>query len=316
MARINKKFAIQLIVTIVVLAFIIPLIEWKESYRLFTSVDLYYLSLMYIVLLLDRWLMAYKWMILLRIKDIHLSNLFSLKLYLIGGFWGEFFPTGLGVDIYRVHALAVKGKSIKDTTSSIIVERLLGFFATTTFAFFGITYVAFFFDDAMMPYFYPIFYVLVIPVLLSLILMRFPVTFHISQLFSRYKDNRIIIKIKSLYAAIMDFKSRPKILWYFYFLSIIEQATWPICTYLGALALGVQVDFLYFLAIVPAMFILLRIPISVQGIGVEEGLFILFLSMIGLSATEAFSLALLVRITRMTLSLGGGALYLREKMKA
>ena len=189
------------------------------------------------------------------------------------------------------------------------------FFLSFFVAFFAITYVTFFFDAALMPYFYPMFYALVIPVLLSLILIRFPVTFHISQLFNRYKDTLVIKKIKSLYSAIMDFKSSPRRLWYFYFLSIIEQASAPIYTYFGALALGIEVDFLYFLAVVPAIFILFRIPVSVQGIGVEEGIFILFLSMIGLSTTEAFSLALVIRMARWATSLSGGALYLSEKIK-
>ena len=205
---------------------------------------------------------------------------------------------------------------MKETTSSVVVERLLGFFATTTFAFIALSYVAFFFDDSLKQYLYPIFYILVIPVFLSLFLMRFPVTFHISRLFNRYKDTTVIKKIKSLYNAIMDFKSAPGKLWTFYFLSFIQQASPTVFIYVGALALGLEVHFLYFLAIVPAMLILQRLPISVQGIGVDEGLFILFFAMIGLSTTEAFSLALVYRLGRWVIALSGGALHLAEKIKA
>jgi uncharacterized protein (TIRG00374 family) len=316
MAKTNKKFIIQLLVTLAVIAIIIPLVEWKESYNMITSINLALFGVMLAIMMIDRWLMAFKWVLLLRIKDIHLSNLYGLKLYLIGGFWGEFLPTGVGVDVYRVIALKSKGISIKEATSSIVVERVIGFFATTTFAFFAITYVAFFFDDAMKPYLYPIFYALIIPVLLSLILIRFPVTFHISQLFNRYKDTVIIKKIKSLYCATMNFKSGPRRLWYFYCLSFVEQAIVPVFIYFGALALGLEVNFFHFLAIVPAMFILIRIPVSIQGIGVEEGLFILFFSMVGLSTTEAFSLALVNRVAKWTIALSGGAIHLVEKIKS
>ncbi len=316
MTQPNTKFIIQLLVTIVVIAIIIPLVEWKQSYDMIMSINLALFGVMLTIMLIDRWLMAFKWVLLLRIKDIHLSNLYGLKLYLIGGFWGEFLPTGVGVDVYRVIALKSKGNSIKETTSSIVVERVIGFFATTTFAFFAITYVAFFFDDSLKPYLYPIFYALVIPVLLSLILIKFPVTIYISRLFNRYKDASVIKKIKSLYCAIMDFKSDPRRLWYFYCLSFIEQAIPSVFIFVGALSLGLGVHYLYFLAIVPAMFILIRIPVSIQGIGVEEGLFILFFSMVGLSTTEAFSLALVNRVAKWTLALSGGGLQLAEKIKS
>jgi len=316
MAQPNTKFIIQLLVTIVVIAIIIPLVEWKQSYDMIMSINLALFGVMLAVMLADRWFMGFKWLILLKIKDIHLSGLYGLKLYLIGGFWGEFLPTGVGVDVYRVIALKSKGNSMKETTSSIVVERLLGFFATTTFAFIALAYVAFFFDDSLKQYLYPIFYMLVIPVFLSLILMRFPVVFHLSQLFNRYKDTAVIKKIKSLYSAIIDFKSAPGKLWLFYFLSFIQQASPIIFIYFGALALGLEVHFFYFLAIVPAMLILQRLPISVQGIGVDEGLFILFFAIIGLSTTEAFSLALIYRLGRWVIALSGGVLHLAEKIKS
>ncbi len=316
MAKINKKFIIQLLVTIVVIAIIIPLVDWKQSYDMIMSINLALFGVMLAIMLVDRWLMAFKWVLLLRVKAIYLSNLYGFKLYLIGGFWGEFLPTGVGVDVYRVIALKSNGNSMKETTSSIVVERVLGFFATTTFAFFAITLVAFFFDDALKAYWYPIFYALVIPVLLALVLMRFPVTAHISRLFKRYKDASFIKKVKSLYCAIMDFKSDTRRLWYFYCLSILEQSIVPVFIYFGALSLGLEASFYHFLAIVPAMFILIRIPVSIQGIGVEEGLFIIFFTLVGLSPTEAFSLALVNRIGKWIIALIGGGLHLAEKVKA
>jgi uncharacterized membrane protein YbhN (UPF0104 family) len=54
----------------------------------------------------------------------------------------------------------------------------------------------------------------------------------------------------------------------------------------------------------------MRIPISVNAIGVQEGLYALFFSRLGFSVTEAFSLALLLRIGHWLVVLPGGILYL------
>ena len=75
MAKINKKFIIQLLITIAVIAIIIPLVEWKQSYNMMMSINLTLFGVMLVIMMLDRWLMAFKWLILLRIKDIHLTSL-------------------------------------------------------------------------------------------------------------------------------------------------------------------------------------------------------------------------------------------------
>lgn len=309
----NKKLILQSIITIAVLVIIIPKIEWDQCYDMLLSVDPIVFGMLVILVVIDRLLMAIKWNVLLKVKNIQLSSLQSLKLYVIGGFWGEILPTGIGVDVYRVQALAKRGNSIKDTTSSIVVERVVGFFATISFAFVSMSVVACFFEKSLMVYVVPLFCVFVIPIAFVLILLKTSLLFNISKIFRRFEDHVIYKKIKSLYKAIIDYKTNPVEMWVFYFLSVLEQASAPIFVYIGGFALGIHLGFIYLLAIVPTMFILLRIPISIQGIGVEEGLFIFFLSLIGVSTTEAFALAFIIRMARWTLSLCGGLIYISEK---
>ena len=138
------KFVLRIVVTVALILILIPRIEWKQFSESMVSIDVLLFCLFVGVGMADRWLMAFKWNFLLKIKNINISNLKSLKLYMIGGFFGEFLPTGLGVDLYRIQALSRQGNSLKDTTSSVVVERILGFFAHAVFASAAMSIVGFF----------------------------------------------------------------------------------------------------------------------------------------------------------------------------
>jgi uncharacterized protein (TIRG00374 family) len=54
------------------------------------------------VLLLINIVLAFRWKILLDVGDNRLSWFILLQLYLVGGFFNAFLPTGLGGDVMRV----------------------------------------------------------------------------------------------------------------------------------------------------------------------------------------------------------------------
>ncbi len=82
-------------------------------------------------------------------------------------------------------------------------------------------------------------------------------------------------------------------------------------------ALGLDVPvYLYFLY-VPVIYILAAVPISLGGLGVAEGMYIVFFAQAaGAMNSAALALALLARLTPMVLSLPGLVFWLAEKRSA
>lgn len=82
-----------------------------------------------------------------------------------------------------------------------------------------------------------------------------------------------------------------------------------------AVAAGIPVSFLASLLIVPLASFLVLVPISFNGLGLQEGAFVLLFGAVGVEPTQAFVLAIGPRISLLIFSLIGGAVYLIEQRR-
>jgi len=78
----------------------------------------------------------------------------------------------------------------------------------------------------------------------------------------------------------------------FFLLTCIEVSLPVIRGYLVATALSLNVSLAYFFAFVPIILLMIRLPISIDGFGLQEGGFVYFLSFVGISATLGFSVGI------------------------
>jgi hypothetical protein len=83
--------------------------------------------------------------------------------------------------------------------------------------------------------------------------------------------------------------------------------------YTGSLALNQHINIIYFFIFVPIIILVALLPLSVGGIGVREGAYVYFFSQVGVSASEAFILSLLLYVVMMIgIILPGGIIYVVE----
>jgi uncharacterized protein (TIRG00374 family) len=82
----------------------------------------------------------------------------------------------------------------------------------------------------------------------------------------------------------------------FFGLTLGEQLLPILHSWLIAKALGIDVSLLYIAGAVPLSILISRIPLSIDGLGVFEGTFILLMSLAGVSASEAITIAFTGRI--------------------
>jgi uncharacterized protein (TIRG00374 family) len=75
------------------------------------------------------------------------------------------------------------------------------------------------------------------------------------------------------------------------------------------LALHTQVAFVYFLIFVPLISVITMLPLTINGIGLREGVFYLLFSQVGMSREACVSLGLLYYLVVVLTALPGGALY-------
>ena len=80
--------------------------------------------------------------------------------------------------------------------------------------------------------------------------------------------------------------------------------------FFAALALDVDISFGWALALVPIARVLVLLPLSISGLGVQEAAFVVLFQQVGLEPAAAFSLSLLGHVVLMVVPLAGGVIFL------
>ncbi len=286
---------LQSAVSILLIILLLRWININNMLSLFRNINIYYFILLLALVTLDRIFMAYKWHLLLKVKDKSISLFSAIRTYYIGTFIGSFLPTTVGGDIVRVIKLHGEKKKGTDILSSVILERMLGFIASAILAPVAAIFLISFFKLDIWYFFIIAGALLLFFILLVLIPFNETIFIKIDKN-ERLSRNFIFNRLKKVYLSYANYKKNKGILILFLFLSILEQLVPVIGNYLACRALNLSIPFIYFLLIIPLVQLISRTPISFEGIGVNEGLLVYFFTLLGLSKTGAFSIGLLGHI--------------------
>jgi hypothetical protein len=80
--------------------------------------------------------------------------------------------------------------------------------------------------------------------------------------------------------------------------------------YCLSLAIQASIPFIYFVLFIPIINLMTMLPISLNGLGVREGAYVLFFTLVGQPASLAVSISLLTYVLVLGISLVGGVLFL------
>ncbi|MBI1893666.1 MAG: flippase-like domain-containing protein [Candidatus Rokubacteria bacterium] len=239
--------------------------------------------------------MAYKWWLLLRVLEPRIGWWRSLGAYYAATFAGLFLPSTLGSDVVRTLSLRRNGVRTVDMAISIVLERILGILPAGLMAL-GSLFLLHIYgkDNAGLA-------ALVITLLLCLVGGSLALSFWAPGLeaLQRASWSRLRGVGKTLaqgHDAYREFHHRAPVLLAFVALSLIEQGFPLVIAALAARALGVRIPPVYLLAALPPVLLFSRLPISVGGLGVQEGSFIYMLSLFDIPSTQALSVILLSNV--------------------
>ncbi len=310
--RRRRKTALRLAIALAILA---ALLWWADPGSVLQELansDLRLLPLILALVITDRYLMAYKWALLLRARGISISNGRAFYLYLVAGFAGLFLPAGVGGDAVRLVHTSVSVRNSGGVAATIMMERLLGMLALTVVASLALAFLVVE-GNKQFQLFFALAAAITIATLAALWLSTHPLAAAaIDPLLRRHRRFRIS---QALSDCVRDYQSlgRSKaLLWKFFLWSLVERLLPVLATYTCALALGLEIHFVYFLAITPIIALLSMIPVTIGGFGLAEALFVALFALAGLSASEALALALYARATELLGLSPGAALLLRS----
>jgi uncharacterized protein (TIRG00374 family) len=313
----TRTLALRVILSAGLIAFLLYTIDVGAFQARLAQLDLGYLTLAFAVAMADRVLMASKWRLLLTVKGIHIAWPKTLGIYWISSFLGLFLPATVGGDALRAYALASRGYNASDAISSILVERVLGFGALFVFALFSLGASFAVLGRRHISNIESIFWLFLALLVVLAALFYGSVNERIANyvkpvvrgLAVRIRVGTVAQKMGQVYHSYYSYRAHPWHLTLFFVLSLVENLLPLWWTYCLALAFGMQIPLLYFFVLLPIVLVLVRLPISLDGIGLQEGAFVFFLTQVGVAHTDAFLLGLASHILAVISILPGGVFY-------
>ena len=106
-----------------------------------------------------------------------------------------------------------------------------------------------------------------------------------------------------------DYGKTPDVLIYCFLFTILFQIFGVFSTYLISSSLGYSIKFIYFLMLLPIVWIISMIPISINGLGVREGAFILLFSKKGYAKKKGKGFSYLFFFTRFSSIIKGASSF-------
>jgi len=257
-----------------------------------------YAALAFAVFALDRFLMTYKWLLLLASRGLRLPLVRGVEIYCSAMVWGLFLPATVGADAIRGYMTAREGLDGYEVFASITIERLVGFVASLLFGLAGflILSAAGAADERLSAVWW-------LGGLATFgAVLAFVASFN-ERLFGAalalvpraWRESRIVQRLRHFHGVYRGYGRNRAAIAAFFVLTLIEQCFVVLATWVTALALSIDVSLLLMAGAVPLSMLVSRLPVSIDGLGVYEGVMVLTLSLAGVSAAEGVALALAYR---------------------
>lgn len=301
--------AIRLFTGLVALVAVLYFVDLSEFVSTLGKLEPAMLCALIGVALFNRCLRAWSWNLLLHAQGIRLGFWQVLRLSLISHFAGAWTPGQLGADAYRVLALRPFGQSTV-VFSTVLIERYVGLCAVSVFVLATL--------PVTLPYLYQ-----VSPWVLAIVVAAIlAVGSVVPCLFSRrmagiafgerspFAGSPLGQKVASFYETLMAFRDDRATLVLYFVVTLVQTALYFVVNYLSARALGLEVSLVYFFLAMPLVHLLLRIPISLQGLGIQEGCFAYAMVVHGFTAADGLAVSVVQRALEWVLCILPGGILL------
>lgn len=257
---------------------------------------IYFISAV-LLYLLSQFISTLRWKLLLP-NSLGTKKLFSL--YMIGAFFNTLLPGLVGGDVVKgFYLYQATGKGTL-SFASIFMDRYLGLVVLI-----AICLIA-----------YPFGYHYLLGSRLELLLPFIVTSFTAgSLLVFGLRLGKSIKLFSDFYEYFHAYRNQKNIIHRALFLSVLIQFIGIFTVYILSIGLGKHIPLLACLIFIPLIIIFTMIPVSISGLGIREGSFVLFLGFIGVESEFATAISLSWFITMVTGNFIGFIEYLKYKKK-
>lgn len=312
----NRKsilsFLIKFIISSSILVF---LLTYQTSLRdilgVLKEVNLFWLGFSFSLHALGLLISAVRWQILIQALGEKAPLGFLVKSYLVGTFFNNFLPTRIGGDVVRIWDGSRYSQTLVRSSAIILVERWTGMSVLLLFAVLASLIRM---DMAQK---IPIIWVSLLlgsaGILLSLTIL-FPFT---GKWLQKIPEKGVLARLKekifNFRETIFIYKNKPIFFSKALFWAFLLQVNVILHYFLIGKALGLTIHLLDYFIFIPIVYLILIIPVTINGLGLREGSYIEIFRFYGILPKTAFSFSLIDLAFGLIIGIAGGIIYTTRK---
>ncbi|HKS58498.1 MAG TPA: lysylphosphatidylglycerol synthase transmembrane domain-containing protein [Steroidobacteraceae bacterium] len=297
------KFWLRTLLSIVLVVLLFTyVVDVHEVVHILQRFDATYLVLAIVVVTLDRVLMTFKWTLLLRAQGYRLPLFQGVTIYCTSMVWGLALPTTVGADAIRAVMVTKRGFNGTDVVTSIVIERMVGFVLALALGLVSLAILRSIgvldarFDRAL---WLGVVMLIGVTALLVAALNEKLVSQVVARLPAAVRNSKVMHYLERFAGAYRSLGSARGTIAKFSALTVFEQVFSVIFPWALAKGLGVPVDLLLLLGVLPISTLISRLPISFDGLGVFEAVFVGLLVLAGIDAAAALAIAISGRVIQL-----------------
>lgn len=300
------SLSLRVAVSGLLLAYLIRLSAFTEIARAFSRINPLYLLAFFLLYFLSVSMQAARWKVLLKAWDLTQTFGALLRRLLIGLFFNNFLPGSLGGDAFRLYSGGRDTGKVEAVAATIFYERILSYASLVTL---GLLVLSFRFDPARDW----VFWLLLGGVFLALvgvtIISTIPAFGKWAEAFVTRFPFAEKLRLKDWVHSFRFKVSHPGMLAAVFLVSFLIQLTDILSFWVVGSAIQLPVKFTDLLLFVPLLYLAILLPLSFNGIGIRESVFVIFAASWGIASADAVAFSLTVFALNLAGSLAGGVMY-------
>jgi len=294
-------------VTIGLIGILLYIVDWDRAAELVNRGLTKIIIVAPVLFLVGLAVAAWRWRIILTNVGVSISYRQTYMGYLFGAFYNVFLPGVIGGDVVRVTYCKLWAQCPLGTaTATVLLERVFGVLALMLIACF--TYMCFPPTLSALLTVEGTSFVLLLAGCGMLLIFITLIGRHVWIGWLLKKDkiasNQFIPSVLRT-LNVLDLRTLGTSV----VLSALYQTVWIFTTFYISRAIGLFVPIHVFFSILPLVYLVTVLPVSLGGLGVREGTFVLLLAQFGVMASDAVTLSFLEYLSRIVIAGFGGLVY-------
>jgi glycosyltransferase 2 family protein len=284
-------------------------IDFDEFRAALTSVHWPWLVLLLVLATIDRFLMAGKWLQLLRYVKSTATFAAVLSAYYQVGFMQRFIPSSLSGDALRAFHISRQFQGTSGMFATMVVEKLVAMIAAIVLALIGLGLVLTQHFEVEQSWLY-----ILVPVLLLTVMVALRLSLHrpLAEWAIRLTPARIQVPLGRMYDHYESFRQAPQLLAWHFFYCMVEQVVQVLMWLVAALAIGVETPLITLFAALSIAQCIRKFAVILEGWLFGEFTMVLICSMFGIPQSQALAFSILAHACAVIAALPGAFLFSRS----